>query len=117
MGVRTGPGEARAWEELLVAYGYLSGREAADRMIVEVRQSPQRVAAVIVQWSELPWAGRRFRVEMDEWQAHEGLLLSHRYRFYWADAKGERSGPLRYEARVTNLALDVPEKMTTFLQP
>ena len=117
MGTATGPGEARAWQRLLVAYSAAGGRSVHDRMVVEIRDSTHRVEAAQVRWAELPFASRAYRVEMDEWHEHNGLVLAHRYRFYWADEKGAATGPIRFELRVMDVALDVPEKWGAFSQP
>ena len=117
MGTHSGPGEARTWERLLVVFTGASGRSASDRMIVEIRDSTHRVEAAQIRWTELPFATRPFRVEMDDWHEHDGLVLAHRYRFFQADEKGEATGPVRYEVRVADIALDVPEKFGMFSQP
>lgn len=117
LGLREGPAEARAWQQLLVAYGAGSGESDMDRMIVETRRKTHRVEAVIIQWPEMPFNGRRYRVEMDDWQESGKVRLARRYRFYPADESGGRGGAIRFEARVTRLDLDVATGLETFSRP
>jgi hypothetical protein len=100
LGSETGPAEARVWDRLLVYYGRGSGASSRDRAVVEIRRETSRVEAVIVRWSELPFLGRRYRVEMDDWRPEEDLLVSHRWQLFPADETGRAAGPARWTVRV-----------------
>jgi len=100
LGSETGPAEARVWDRLLVRYGRGSGASSNDRAVVEIRHETSRVEAVIIRWSELPFLGRRYRVQMDDWRPEEDLLVSHRWRFFPADDAGQAAGPPRWTVRV-----------------
>lgn len=113
-GTRTGPGEARAWQRLLVTYP--AGAGAGDQAVVEVRQDSHRVEAVLIRWSEPPFVGRPMRVEMDDWRPAGGLLLSRRWRFIPTDDQGAPTGPALYTVRVKQIDLDPPIGAGTFSQ-
>jgi len=117
LGHRDGPAEARSWDQLLVAYRDGTGHETADRLVVEIRRETHRVEAVVLQWPELPFADRRYRVELDDWRPEGDVVLAHRFRFYPADASGRRAGDLRLEVRVTRMQWDTPVDWTTFSRP
>jgi hypothetical protein len=117
LGCRAGPAEARAWEQLLVAYRGAGDQAGTDRTVVEVRRQTHRVEAAIIQWPELPFAGRRYRVELDDWHERGGVVLARRYRFYPADESGRRAGGMRFEARVTRLEWAAPVGLGAFSRP
>ncbi len=104
----TGLAGARVWDRLLVRYGRASPAESADSAVVEIRRDTGRVEAVILRWTELPFAGRRWRIEMDDWRPEGGLLVSHRWRFFPADDSGARAGPVRWTFRFVRWTWDVP---------
>lgn len=113
----TGPAETRTWDRLLVRYGQGSDGSASDRMVVEIRRRTGRVEAVVIRWSEPPFFGRRFRVEMDDWRPEGDWLLAHRWRLFPVDEAGERTGPVRWTVRIRRVEVDVPVKWNTFAQP
>ena len=117
LGSYAGPGEARAWDRLLVRYGRESGSSDRDRAVVEIRQDTSRLEAVIIRWSELPFVGRRYRVELDDWRPEAGLLVSHRWRFFAVDETDKRIGPARWTVRIKRLQWDVPMPARTFWRP
>ncbi len=100
LGSETGPAEARVWDRLLVSYGRGSGASSSDRAVVEIRRETSRVEAVVIRWSELPFLGRRYRVQMDDWRPEEDLLVSHRWRFFPTDEAGQAAGPPCWTVRV-----------------
>ncbi len=114
-GTRTGPGEARTWQRLLVTYP--DGAGTGDEAVVEVRQDSHRVEAVLIRWSEPPFVGRPMRVEMDDWRPAGDLLLSRRWRFIPTDDQGAPTGPALYTVRVKRIDLDPPLAAGTFSQP
>ncbi|MBE3069360.1 MAG: hypothetical protein IMZ66_03900 [Planctomycetes bacterium] len=116
-GIRTGPGEARAWQRLSITQAPASGYGADDEAVVEVRQDTHRVEAVLIRWPELPFAGRPMRVEMDDWRPADGLLLSRRWRFFPIDDRGDPTGPALYTVRVKRIEFDPPMGPATFTQP
>jgi len=117
LGSETGPAEARVWDRLLVRYGRGSGASSNDRAVVEIRRETSRVEAVVLRWSELPFLGRRYRVQMDDWRPEEDLLVSHRWRFFPADDAGQAAGPPRWTVRVLQWKWDVPVAGGTFSRP
>ncbi len=100
LGRRTGPGEARAWERLLVTYDPATGAAPGDRLVVELRAPKALVDRVLVVWADPPLAGRPYRVEMDAPLPAGDLLVSRRWRLIPADAEGRPTGPPRYTVRV-----------------
>jgi len=106
LGSETGPAEARVWDRLLVRYGGGSGASSNDRAVVEIRRETSRVEAVVFRWSELPFLGRRYRVQLDDWRPEGDLLVSHRWRFFPADEAGQAAGPPRWTVRVKHWEWD-----------
>ena len=117
LGSETGPAEARTWDRLLVRYGRGSGASSNDRAVVEVRRKTSRVEAVVFRWSELPFLGRRYRVQLDDWRPEEDLLVSHQWRFFPTDEAGRAEGSPRWTVRVLAWTWDVPVAGGTFSRP
>jgi hypothetical protein len=117
VGTRTGPGEARVWDRLLVACQAGSGFEPGDRTLVEINKQSRRVDAALITWSEAPFLGGCYRVEMDEWWTTADLALAHRLRFVPVNDKGEPIGPARWTLEVRSAVFDVPVGLTTFSSP
>lgn len=117
LGSEPGPAEARTWDRLLVRYGRGSGESSNDRAVVEIRRETSRVEAVVIRWSELPFLGRRYRVQMDDWRPEEDLLVSHRWRFFPTDEAGQAAGPPRWTVRILAWTWDVPVAGGTFSRP
>jgi len=113
----TGPAGARVWDRLLVRYGRASPAGPADSAVVEIRRDTGRVEAVILRWTELPFAGRRWRIEMDDWRPEGDLLVSHRWRFFPADDSGARAGPVRWTFRFVRWTWDVTTPGRLFSRP
>jgi hypothetical protein len=116
-GTRTGPGEARAWDRLLVTCQAGSGFEPGDRTLVEVNQRSRRVDAALITWSEAPFLGGCYRAEMDTWVTTGGLLLARRLRLSPVNDKGEPTGPVRWTFEVRSATFDVPVGLTAFSGP
>jgi len=114
LGSEAGPAEARVWDRLLVRY---SGASSNDRAVVEIRRETSRVEAVVIRWSQLPFLGRRYRVQMDDWRPEKDLLVSHRWQFFPADDAGQAAGPPRWTVRVKRWEWDVPVAGGTFSRP
>ncbi len=110
LAARVGPAEARRWERLLVRYDPAAGYHAGDRMTVEIRSETEQVAAAILRWSDLPWAGRLTRVEMEDWRETGGLLLARRWRFFEARDDGTRAGPARITVCLETLDVEVQKQ-------
>ena len=85
--------------------------------MVEIRRETSRVEAIVIRWSELPFLGRRYRVQMDDWRPEEDLLVSHRWRFFPTDDAGQAAGPPRWTVRVLAWTWDVPVAGGTFSRP
>lgn len=107
VGTRTGVGEARTWQRLLVAY-QAAGRAKDDRMVVEILQAARRVDAALIRWSEFPFVGRLMRVEMDQWRPVQEISISRRWRFTPVDDKGAALGPARYTVLLKHVEFDKP---------
>ncbi|MCX5682668.1 MAG: hypothetical protein NT049_03165 [Planctomycetota bacterium] len=116
-GTRTGPGEARVWDRLLVTCQAGGGFEPGDRTLVEINKQSRRVDAALITWSEAPFLGGCYRVTMDTWQETGGVLLARRLRLSPVNDKGEPTGPVRWTLEVRSAAFDVPVGMAAFSQP
>jgi hypothetical protein len=117
VGTRTGPGEARVWDRLLVTYAPGSGFEPGDRTLLEFNKQSRRVDRAFITWSEAPFLGGTYRVEMDEWWTLGQLALAHRLRFVPVDDKGVPTGPVRWTVEVRSVRFDVPLGLATFSGP
>jgi hypothetical protein len=117
VGTRTGPGEARVWDRLLVAYEPGAGYEPGSRTLVEFNQATHRVEAAFISWAEAPFLGGCYRVDMDEWWTVADLALAHRWRFVPVSEAGAPTGAVRYTFQVRSAAFDVPKGPATFSQP
>jgi hypothetical protein len=102
--VRTGPAEAKTWDQLLVT-GLADGAKA-DRMIVEIDRATHRLEAVVLAWQESPFLGRSYRMTMDEWWPVDGLRLSHRWRLAAVDDSGAARDRPQWTFQVTAAAWD-----------
>ena len=116
-GTRTGLGEACAWDRLLVTCQAGSGFEPGDRIVVEINKKSRRVDAAFITWSEVPFLGGCYRVEMDEWRTTADLALASRLRLVPVDDKGAAAGPVRWTFEVRSATFDAPVGLTTFSQP
>ena len=115
VGTRTGPGEARVWDRLLVTYE--PGGRTPSRTLVEFNKETHRVEAAFISWAEAPFLGRCYRVDMDEWWTVADLALAHRWRFVPVSETGAPTGAVRYTFQVRSAAFDVPTGLATFSQP
>jgi len=116
-GVRVGPGEARSWQRLLVAYGPTTGHGAGDETVVEGLQGARRVDNVLLRWWAYPSCGRALRVEMRNWRPEQGLSISRLWRLVPIDGQGAVRGPPRSVVQVTAVAFDAPAPAAAFSRP
>jgi len=116
VGTRTGPGEARTWDRLLVTYAG-GGYQPGDRTVLEFDRETHRLDAAFISWAEAPFLGGMLRVEMDEWRTVAGLALAHRWRLTPVDEAGRPTGPVRYTFRVRSARFDVPAGWGAFSRP
>jgi hypothetical protein len=117
VGTRSGPGETRTWNRLLVTYDPGTGYEPGDRTLVEFNKDTHFVDAAFICWGEDPFLGGCWRVDMDEWWTAAGLTLAHRWRFVPVSETGVPTGPVRYTFQVRSMTFDVPVGWNAFLQP
>jgi len=117
IGTRTGPGETRSWDNLLVTPGPGTPWESGDRMLLEFNRRTHRVDAVLACWWEPPFLGGRWRVDMDEWQTTGDVTLSRRWRLVPIDDAGAATGPVRWTLEVTAAEWDAPVGARAFSAP
>lgn len=109
-GERVGPAEARRWHRLAVTYGPTSGMPAGDRTLVDLADGSNRVARAVLEWSDLPLAGRPVRADPDLWQPVGNVRVSRRWRLRPANADGDPAGPRRYTLRIDALTTETANR-------
>lgn len=117
VGTVVGPGEARSWDRLLVTYRDRPRVNRSDRLVVEIDRATRRIDAVLLQWSEAPFDGRQFRVDLDMWLPVKDLLVTQRWRFTPIDDQGTPTGKPCYTVGIRDAAFDVAPGATAFTKP